>query len=157
MPSNFIVEPQDIDTSQLVGGMDHVQQIIQQRYEMQQLEAIVRFDLDNGIAIGYKDQREDDFWVRGHIPGRPLMPGVMMIEASAQLCSYYFTRASQDDRFLGFGGVTDVKFRGQVVPGDRFIIVVKNTEIKPRRAQFDVQGVVNGKLVYEGHIIGMPI
>jgi 3-hydroxyacyl-[acyl-carrier-protein] dehydratase len=57
--------------------------------------------------------------------------------------------------FMGFGGVTDVKFRGMVVPGDRLIMVGKLKELRSRRAVGDAQGYVNGTLVFEGTITGM--
>ncbi|MBI5677615.1 MAG: beta-hydroxyacyl-ACP dehydratase [Planctomycetes bacterium] len=118
---------------------------------------MVKFDPEQGIIVGYKDVSSNEFWVRGHIPGRPLMPGVLMLEAAAQLCTYYYKKTTQDDRFLGFGGIDKVKFRGKVVPGDRLILIAKNRELRARRAIFDTQGVVDGKLVFEGVIIGMVV
>ena len=115
------------------------------------------YDADAQICVGYHDVRDDEFWVRGHIPGRPVFPGVLMCESSAQLCSYYYKRASGREGFLGFAGLQDVKFRGQVVPGDRFVILSHLTEANSRRILSDVQGVVNGKLVFQGVVIGMFI
>jgi 3-hydroxyacyl-[acyl-carrier-protein] dehydratase len=80
-----------------------------------------------------------------------------MCEAAAQLCSFYYKKFTATDKFVGFGGLDDVKFRGQVAPGDRLIIIARNTELNRRRSTFDVQGVVNGKIVFEGVIIGMPM
>jgi 3-hydroxyacyl-[acyl-carrier-protein] dehydratase len=85
------------------------------------------------------------------------MPGVLMLEAAAQLCTYYYKKITQDERFLGFGGIDKVKFRGKVVPGDKLILIAKNIELRSRRAIFDTQGVVDGKLVFEGVIIGMVV
>src|ERR1039458_384670 len=76
-------------------------------------------DREAGEIVCYKDISHEEFWIRGHIPGRPLMPGVIMIEAAAQMCSLYFSLVSAMDKFIGFGGVDEVKFRGQVVPGDK--------------------------------------
>jgi len=107
--------------------------------------------------VAFKDVREDEFWVRGHIPGRPLLPGVLMIEAAAQMCSLYYKVVQKDERFLGFGGVDGVKFRGQVAPGERLILLGKAVEIRGRRAVFDTQGIVGERLVFEARITGMPI
>lgn len=80
-----------------------------------------------------------------------------MIEAAAQMCSVYFKKVRQDPRFLGFGGVDGVKFRGQVAPGERLILLGRAVEMRSRRAVFDTQGVVGNHLVFEARITGMPI
>ena len=58
---------------------------------MEHLNGVNYYD-HNGKIVGYKDVREDEFWVEGHIPGRPLLPGVIMIEAAAQLASFLCQR-----------------------------------------------------------------
>ena len=158
MPSPLIVPLSEIP-AQPVMGIEKIREMIPQRYEMEQLSGILLFDTDRGIAVGYKDVTEREFWVRGHIPGRPLMPGVIMCEAAAQLCSFYFKMCRPADctRFLGFGGMDSVRFRGTVVPGDRFIIVVKNEKLDTRLKIFDAQGIVGDKLVFEAKISGIEV
>ncbi len=56
---------------------------------MEQINAVVLEDCERAICVGYKDVRDDEFWVSGHMPGMPLMPGVLMCEAAAQLASYF--------------------------------------------------------------------
>ena len=53
------------------------------------LDGIVLIDPGRHLIVGYKDVRPDEFWVRGHMPGFPLLPGVLMCEAAAQLSCYY--------------------------------------------------------------------
>ena len=65
---------------------------IRSGFEMEQLTAIVFDDVERGICVGYKDIGPDEFWVRGHMPGMPLMPGVIMCESAAQLCGYFVQR-----------------------------------------------------------------
>ena len=157
MPQDFLIDLSTLDLNKSIVDIETIRAIIPHRYEMEQLSGIVKFDPEQGIIVGYKDVSPKEFWVRGHIPGRPLMPGVLMLEAAAQLCTYYYKKTTQDDRFLGFGGIDKVKFRGKVVPGDRLVLIAKNRELRARRAILDTQGVVDGKLVFEGVIIGMVV
>lgn len=152
-----MIDISTLDLNKQIVGIEGIREVIPHRFEMEQLTGILKFDIEQGIIIGYKDISDKEFWVRGHIPGRPLMPGVLMLEAAAQLCTYYYKQTMKDDRFLGFGGIDKVKFRGKVVPGDKLIIIAKNKELRSRRAIFDTQGIVDGKLVFEGVIIGMVV
>ncbi|KXK32064.1 MAG: beta-hydroxyacyl-(acyl-carrier-protein) dehydratase [Candidatus Brocadia sinica] len=157
MPQDILTDLNNLDLNKPTVDIEAIRTVIPHRYEMEQLNGIIKFDPENKIIIGYKDISNSEFWVRGHIPGRPLMPGVIMLEAAAQLCTYYYKKITQDDRFLGFGGIDKVKFRGKVIPGDKLILIAKNKELRSRRAVFDTQGVVDGKLVFEGVIIGMVV
>src|SRR5690606_31456615 len=97
--------------------------------------------------IGYKDVTADEFWVEGHIPGRPLFPGVLMIEAGAQLASFYTKHVLKWPGFVGFGGVDRVKFRQQVLPGSRLYIIGERKWERHRRIGCDIQGMIDGNLV----------
>ncbi|MDN3511169.1 MAG: beta-hydroxyacyl-ACP dehydratase [Candidatus Jettenia sp.] len=157
MAQDILADLSTLNLNTPIVDIESIRTIIPHRYEMEQLNGILKFDMEQGIIVGYKDISNNEFWVRGHIPGRPLMPGVIMLEAAAQLCTYYYKQVTKDDRFLGFGGIDKVKFRGKVIPGDRLILIAKNKELRSRRAIFDTQGVVDGKLVFEGIIIGMVV
>lgn len=128
-----------------------------QRFEMEQLTAVTYMDVESGAVVGYLDVPEDPFWARGHIPGRPLMPGVIMIEAMAQLTAFYAAKLYDDDHFIGLGGLDGAKFRQTVVPGDRLVMVARASSIRPRRAIFDCQGWVDGKLCVEARITGIHV
>ncbi len=80
-----------------------------------------------------------------------------MIEAAAQLTAYFTKAIVTDDRFFGFVGVDDVKFRETVVPPARLILIGRAVSIKPRRTIFRMQGLLEGKLVFEAKITGMPV
>jgi 3-hydroxyacyl-[acyl-carrier-protein] dehydratase len=128
-----------------------------QRYEMEQLDGILWYNKSKRLVLGYKDVREDEFWVRGHIPERPLMPAVIMIEAAAQLLSFYVKRVFDIKGFIGFTGIETAKFRSQVVPGDRLLLLGHVTSIKTRKYSADVQGVVGDRMVFETSVSGMKV
>ena len=157
MPPEPIVDLSRIDPDKVLVGKEEIRQVNPQRYEMEQLDGILYEDREHSVFVGYKDVREDEFWVRGHIPGRPLLPGVLMIEAAAQLASYYGHRTLKDCPFVGFSGVDETKFRGTVVPPSRLILMAKGVEARPRRVRCYVQGFVDGRMVFETLITGMPV
>lgn len=138
-------------------GPDELRKTNQQRFEMEQLDAVSHLDAERLEIVGWKDVRDDEFWVRGHVPGRPILPGVLQLESLAQLTSFYIGRTIPDIGFIGFGGVDEVRFRRTVVPGERLVLVGKGVEIRSRRAIFDTQGWVDGKLAVEARITGMRV
>ncbi len=158
MPPQPILDIKEIDQSRIAVTREQICQVNPHRYEFQQLDGIFLIDFEKDIVVGFRDIRDDEFWVRGHIPGRPVFPGVLMIECAAQMVSYFVITRENFDGFLGFGGVDDVKFRGQVVPGDRIIMLAKMIEFRgKRRCVGATQGFVNGQMVFEGTITGMLI
>ena len=125
---------------------------------MEQLSAIVHYSPEESLIVGYKDLSPDEFWVRGHMPGYPLMPGVIMCEAAAQLCSFYCHKVGIiRDGFLGFGGMEDVRFRGTVRPGDRLLVVAKAVKVHRRQMTFATQGFVGRNMVFQAQIIGVAL
>ena len=79
-----------------------------------------------------------------------------MIESAAQLASYLSHEVMEHKQFMGFGGVDAVKFRGTVAPPARMYIILKLVEVRSRRTVVDAQGIVDGKLIFEARITGMP-
>jgi len=153
----MLVDLNEIDMDHVEDDVAGIRRFNQQRHEMEMLTGIVTYDADAGIVVGFKDTSDGDFWVRGHVPGRPLMPGVLICECAAQVCSYYFGRTTARDGFLGFAGMEGVKFRGQVLPGDRLVMAAKVAKMKSRISTFECQGFVNGRMVFEGTIHGVAI
>ena len=157
MPPQPLIDITKLDVNNVIFDKEAIRKVNPQRYEMEQLDAIIYVDTANGLMAGLRDMKEDEFWVKGHIPGRPLFPGVLMIESAAQLASFYTHKVLEDDRFIGFGGVDEVKFRGAIVPPAKLIIVGKSISIKPRRSICYFQGFVDNKMVFEAKITGMPV
>jgi len=158
MPPELHFDPSQLDFQRPLAGRAEIERVNPQRYEMEQLTAIVHVEPDRNLIVGYKDVTADEFWVRGHMPGYPLMPGVLMCEAAAQLCSYYImTYGTKQGDFLGFGGMDNVRFRGTVKPGDRLVLVSKATKLHRRQTIFNVQGFVGSTMVFHADIIGVPM
>lgn len=157
MPPEAILDLASIDLAHVEVNQEQIREVNLQRYEMEHLNGIVYFDREKGIMVGYKDVRPDEFWCRGHIPGDPILPGVIMIEAAAQLCAYFVKTELQLPGFIGFGGVEDCKFRAAVRPPARLYLVGRKVEMKRRRSICDIQGFVDGQMAFQTQIIGVPM
>jgi 3-hydroxyacyl-[acyl-carrier-protein] dehydratase len=139
--------------------IEDIRRVNPQRDEMEQLTAIVYVDHEKNGVVGYRDVTPQEFWTQGHMPGYPIMPGVILCECAAQVASFYarkFNILAGD--FLGFGGMDDVRFRSPVIPPCRLILMAQLTDQRPgRRAEFAFQGFVKDKMVFNGTMIGVPI
>lgn len=147
----------EIDLTQEIFGRDAIGEVNPQSFEMSQLDGIIWYDKEEHTCIGYKDATNKEFWIRGHIPGRPIMPGVIMVEAAAQLASFYMKKIYGLEGFIGFSGIGTTKFRGTVVPGDRLIMLCKIVKFRSRQFSAQVQGIVNDTLAFDTTISGMRV
>ena len=157
MPPSLLFDISSIDLDAVLYDQEAIRQVNPHRGDMEHLNGIVYVDENEHRLIGYKDIRADEFWVPGHIPGRPLFPGVLMIEAGAQLASFYTKAIMKWPGFTGFGGVDAVKFRQQVTPPCRMYLLGQRTWARHQRVQCKVQGIINGAIVFEGDITGVII
>ena len=157
MPPELILDPGQFDkTSRVLVTREELRKTNPQRFEMEQIDGILFIDPEEHIIVGFKDVGHDEFWVRGHMPGFPLMPGVLMCEAAAQMVSYYITALGmKTGDFIAFGGMENVRFRGTVKPGDRLVLAGKGIKLHRRQTIFNVQGFVGKGLVFHADIIGV--
>ncbi len=154
----LILDPSEYDLNHVIADIEQIRRYNRQRFEMEQLTAICYEDPERHICVGYKDLGPDEFWIRGHMPGMPLMPGVVMCEAAAQMASYYTQRHKlMDTAVVGFGGLKDVRFRGMVRPGDRFVIVAQLLRVRSSMLTCQFQCFVRENLVCDGIIKGIPL
>lgn len=156
----LLLDPSEIDFGHVIADLDEIRRHNPQRFEMEQLTAIVFDDFDRKICAGYKDITNQEFWVRGHMPGMPLMPGVLMCEAAAQMCSYYAHKHHLlgDGKVVGFGGLEEVRFRDPVRVGDRLVVVCKMLKVRPGSiivCRF--QAFVRQSMVADGQIKGIAL
>ena len=159
MRQETLIDLSLFDVDQPIADIKEIRKYNPQRHEMEQLTAVLYEDLENHCCAAVKDLTDSEFWVRGHMPGMPLMPGVVMLEAVAQLSSYFTQKHDLlGSEMVGFGGLDSVRFRGVVSPGDRLILLVKM--VKTRRGRMivaDFQGIVGDTVVLEGTLRGIPI
>jgi 3-hydroxyacyl-[acyl-carrier-protein] dehydratase len=156
---DLIVDPATLDYSNVIADVAGIRKYNPQRFEMEQLTAIILEDVQRHVCVGYKDISHDEFWVRGHMPNMPLMPGVMMLEAAAQMCSYFSQKYDLlGAAMVGFGGLEDVRFRDPVIPGDRLVLACEMTKLRRGRIVITkFQGFVRNAIVVEGILKGIPI
>jgi len=155
MAPPFLYDISSLDLNKVVIPLEEIRKVIPQRFEMEMLSGIIHYEED--VLVGFKDLGLDEFWVRGHIPGRPLMPGVLMIECAAQLCAFYTMRRQPQMGFVGFAKCDNVRFRGVVIPPKRLYMIARTVEINRRRAIANCQGIVDGSLVFEATGTGMSV
>lgn len=154
MPPRLLFDISALDVNKPLYDQEVVRQVNPHRGDMEQLNAILHVDASAGRLVGLKNVREDEFWVAGHIPGRPILPGVLMIEAGAQLASFYVKKVQGWTGFVGFGGVDECKFRAQVAPGCRMLILGEKLWERHHRICCQIQGVVDGTIVFETQVVG---
>ncbi|MFO1020458.1 MAG: 3-hydroxyacyl-ACP dehydratase FabZ family protein [Planctomycetales bacterium] len=154
-----LYDPLSFDFDNPLFGIETIRSINAQRHEMEQLTGIVHVDRERHGIVGFKDVTDQEFWVSGHMPGFPLMPGVIICECVAQLASFYarkFDLLAGD--VLGFGGINHVRFRSPVHPGSRLVLMALCTKVRSKKlATFDFQAWVGETLSAEGELLGIGI
>ena len=153
----LILDFSEYDVNNVVADIEEIRRHNPQRFEMEHLTAICYEDTERMICVGYKDLQPDEFWARGHMPGMPLMPGVIMCEAAAQVASYFTHKHKLMAGMIGFGGLEDVLFRGVVRPGERFVVVNRLLKLRRSIITCQFQCFVNQNLVCEGIVKGVAL
>jgi len=158
MPPPLLFDLSQIDlNTKPVFDKEAIGKVNPQRFEMQHLDGILWYDKDKRFILGYKDVTDKEFWVPGHIPGRPLMPGVIMIESAAQLLSFFVKQIFEVPGFIGFAGIESAKFRQSVSPGQRLYLLGHLSKFKSRLYSACIQGVVGGTMVFETSVSGIQV
>jgi UDP-3-O-[3-hydroxymyristoyl] N-acetylglucosamine deacetylase/3-hydroxyacyl-[acyl-carrier-protein] dehydratase len=138
------------------GGLDtdEVMQILPHRYPFLMVARIIGFEADNKIT-GVKSITINEPFFQGHFPGHPVMPGVMQVEAMAQVASILLFKLSKASNRVGyFMSADDVKFRKPVFPGDTIFIHAELTKTRgDRLAKAKCYCVVNDAVVSEGELM----
>jgi UDP-3-O-[3-hydroxymyristoyl] N-acetylglucosamine deacetylase/3-hydroxyacyl-[acyl-carrier-protein] dehydratase len=130
------------------------------RYPFLLVDRIVEVDGDKRI-VGIKNVTINEPFFQGHFPGHPIMPGVLIIEAMAQvggmLLMSRFEGQSIDDKVVYFMSLDAVKFRRPVVPGDQIRFELEMLAFRGRTCRMKGVGYVDGQVVAEAEMMAMVV
>jgi UDP-3-O-[3-hydroxymyristoyl] N-acetylglucosamine deacetylase/3-hydroxyacyl-[acyl-carrier-protein] dehydratase len=144
-----------VEEIKVAGGeldINVIKRILPHRYPFLLVDRIIR--MDSTHVVGLKNVTANEEFFQGHFPGRPIMPGVLVIEAMAQVAGVLML--SKDENFgklAYFIGIDNVKFRKTVVPGDQLIMDIQILKVKSRLGQARAEARVDGKVVCEAEFM----
>lgn len=133
---------------------EEIQKLLPHRYPFLLVDKIIDY-VPGKKAIGVKNVTINEPHFPGHFPGRPLMPGVLIVEAMAQVGGIVLTQMSSvEGGLFVFAGIDKVRFRRQVVPGDQLVMTVELLWVKQRRfGKMQGRAEVDGQLACEGELM----
>jgi 3-hydroxyacyl-[acyl-carrier-protein] dehydratase len=133
-------------------GAREIQQIIPHRWPFLLVDKIIDLEPGEG-AVGIKNVTAGEFCFQGHFPGYPIFPGVLIIEALAQVGAVAVLSLPQHKgKSILFAGVDNLRFRGPVFPGDSLRLEVKLTKMRSSIGKGTAKATVEGKTVAEGEL-----
>lgn len=138
---------------QKVLDINQIRAIIPHRYPFLLIDKVL--DYEPGVrAVGYKNVTSNEPFFQGHFPGNPIMPGVLIIEALAQLgCVTMLLKEGNEDKIGLFGGIDGARFKKPVLPGDRLDLSVELIKLKGPIGKFKGTAKVDDKLAVETEVM----
>jgi 3-hydroxyacyl-[acyl-carrier-protein] dehydratase len=132
-----------------------IQKILPHRYPFLFVDRVL--DVEPGKKItAIKNVSMDEPFFQGHFPGRPIMPGVLMVEAMAQAGGILVSKSTPtDDNMVYFMSIEKAKFRKPVVPGDQLVLEVEALQSRGKVWKFKGEAKVDGKVVCEAEFMAM--
>lgn len=134
--------------------LEDIHKLLPHRYPFSLVDRIVDY-VPGKSAVGIKNVTFNEPHFQGHFPGRPIMPGVLIVEAMAQVGGIVLTQLPDcPEGLFMFAGIDKVRFRRPVVPGDQLIMTVELLCVRRRRfGKMQGRAEVDGQLVTEGELM----
>ena len=127
-----------------------IQDIIPHRYPFLLVDRIIELE-EGKRAVGIKNVSINDSFFQGHFPGHPIMPGVLIIEALAQVGTVAILKMPEYAGYLGlFAGLDEVKFKRQVIPGDQLRLEVELIKLRKSFGVAKGRAYVGEEMAAEG-------
>ena len=131
---------------------EEIKNIIPQREPFLMIDEVEEYTPGEG-AIAYKYVNEDEWYFKGHFPGNPIMPGVLITESLAQAGAVAILSVEENKgKNALFGGINNMKFKKMVVPGDKLKLEVKIIKKKGPIGIGEAIATVEGQVVAKGEL-----
>jgi 3-hydroxyacyl-[acyl-carrier-protein] dehydratase len=140
-------------TAKTILTVEEIQKLLPQRYPFALVDRIIEY-VPGERAVGIKNVTFNEPHFQGHFPGRAIMPGVLIVEAMAQVGGVVLTQMPEAGGLFLFAGIDKVRFRRQVVPGDQLVMTAELLWIKRRRfGKMQARAEVDGQLATDGELM----
>ncbi len=136
-----------MDVNEILGILPH-------RYPFMLVDRIVELDTEGQCIMGYKNLTFNEPFFQGHFPGEPIMPGVMQLEAMAQVAGILLNKMNdKEGQIAYFMSIDKAKFRRKVVPGDSLRMEIKVTRMRSRMATVEGKAYVGDEVASQAELM----